>query len=149
MGDTHLLKLVVEKGNQLLGNSEGKDELGSNHKNLGQETLEEGTEALVTEHVPDDVHTTLRVVKVTVLDTSLDNVERGSNGDRCDGTTDGGTEVLEEGGLAVVLQSENPLLDECASSEKRERSRGVTTSSPESTSILYKRLDMKSKYVYA
>lgn len=135
MGDARLLKVLVEDGDQLLGNGEGEDELGSNNQDLGQETLEEGAESLVADHLLDDAHTTLRVIKVAVLDTGLDDIQGSSNGDRGNGSSDGGTEVLEEGGLVVVLKSENPLLDKGASSEQSKGSRGVTTSGPESTSI--------------
>ena len=135
MSDASLLKVLVEDGDQLLSNGEGEDELGSNNQDLGQETLEEGAESFVTDHLLDDAHTTLGVIKVAVLDTGLDNIQGSSDSDRGNRSSDGSTEVLEEGGLVVVLKSENPLLDKGASSEQSKGSRGVTTSGPESTSI--------------
>lgn len=101
----------MEDRNQLLSNGEREDQLGSNDQDLGQETLEEGTHTLVADHLLDNADAALRVVKVTVLDTGLDNVQGSSNSDRGNGTSDRGTEVLEEGSLVVVLQAENPLFD--------------------------------------
>lgn len=124
----------MEDGNQLLSNGKREDQLGSNDQDLGQETLEEGTHTLVADHLLDNADTALRVVKVTVLDTGLDNIQGSSNSDRGNGTSDRGTEVLEESGLVVVLQAENPLLDKGRSSEQGERAGSVTTGSPESTS---------------
>lgn len=81
MGDARLLKVLVEDGNQLLSNGEGEHELGSNNQDLGQEALEESSESLVTDHLLDDANTTLRVIKVAVLDTGLDDIQGSSNGD--------------------------------------------------------------------
>lgn len=43
---------------------------------LGNQSLEETRETLVLGHVAQDSETALGVVKVAILDTGLDNVER-------------------------------------------------------------------------
>jgi hypothetical protein len=59
-----------------LGQPEGEDELGACHEQLGCQTLEEGRESFVLHHVGHDPEAALRVLKVPVLNTRLDDIER-------------------------------------------------------------------------
>lgn len=43
---------------------------------LGDQALEEARETLFASHVGQDAESTLRIVKVAVLDSSLDDIER-------------------------------------------------------------------------
>ena len=56
---------------------EREDELGTGHEELGGEALEERGRALSLDHVADNPEAALWVLKVAVLDTRLDDVERG------------------------------------------------------------------------
>lgn len=53
---------------------------------LGSQSLEEGADALLLDHVLDNGGTTDAGSKVGVLDTGLDDVERRSDGDGSDRT---------------------------------------------------------------
>ena len=77
-----------------MGQPEGEDELGSCHEQLGCQSLEEGSESLVLHHVGYDPEAALGVLKVPVLDTRLDDIERGRDDERCAGSGDGGDKVL-------------------------------------------------------
>ena len=59
-----------------MGQPEGKHELRSGHEQLRCQSLEEGSEALVLHHVGHDPESTLGVLKVPVLNTGLDDIER-------------------------------------------------------------------------
>lgn len=85
---------------------------------LGNQSLEETRETLVLGHVAQDSETTLGVVEVAVLDTGLDNIERSRDNERGSGTGNRGNEVLEPGGLVVVLEMEDPLLGESRTTEE-------------------------------
>lgn len=56
LGESSTFKCVVEDGDELLGHCEREDQLGPNHQNLGGQSLEESTNALVADHVADDGH---------------------------------------------------------------------------------------------
>lgn len=81
---------------------EGEDELGSGHEQLGCQSLEEGSESLVLHHVGHNPEATLRVLKVPVLDTGLDDIERSRDDKRCAGSGDRGDEVLRPRCRVVV-----------------------------------------------
>ena len=85
---------------------------------LGDKALEEARETLVAGHVGQDAETALGVVKVLVLDTGLDDVERRRHNKRGRGTGDRGDKVLEPRGLVVVLELEEELLGESGTTEK-------------------------------
>lgn len=85
---------------------------------LRNQPLEETRETFVARHLGQNLEAALRVIKVPILDTSLDNVERSRNNERGRGTRDRRNEVLEPAGLVVVLEPEEVLLGECGSSEK-------------------------------
>lgn len=85
---------------------------------LGNEALEETRQTLVLGHVGQNPEAALGVVKVTVLDTGLDDVERRGDDERGRRAGDGGDEVLEPGGLVVVLEVEEVLLGESRASEE-------------------------------
>lgn len=77
---------------------------------LGNQSLEEAGRALVLGHVGQDSEATLGVVKVAVLDSGLDDIERSGDDKRGRGTSNRGNEVLEPAGLVVVLEVEEVLL---------------------------------------
>ena len=55
---------------------EREHQLGSCHQQLGRESLEKGREALGAHHLGHNLEAALGVVKVPVLNPSLDDVER-------------------------------------------------------------------------
>jgi len=57
-------------------------------------------------HVGENAETAFWVVEVPVLDTGLDNVQRGGDDERCRSTCNRGDEVLEPGCGVVVGQLE-------------------------------------------
>ena len=93
--------------------------------NLGHQSLEEGRETLVPGHVGQDAEAALGVVKVSVLDTGLDDVERGGHEERGRRAGDGGDEVLEPGGLVVVVEGEDELLGERGTAEELYGAHGI------------------------
>lgn len=113
MRQAYFLKVGVEQRDELLSNREREHELGSNHQDLWQQSLEERSKPFVPNHLLDDVHATLWVVKVAVLDPCLDDVQGRRHRDRGDGPTNRGAKVLEKGGFVVVLELEDPFLDKC------------------------------------
>lgn len=146
---------AMEDGNELLSNGEAEDQLGSDlynpiscqktanfllcmntyHKDLGSQSLEETTETFLLDEILDNVQSRLGVLKVTVLNTGLDDIKRSSDGDRSDSTANGGAEVLEEGSLVVVLETKDVFLDKGGTTEERKGARGVTGSRPASTTV--------------
>ena len=86
--------------------------------NLGSQSLEESTSSLLLDHLSDNGHSSNRVLEVGLLDSSLDDIKRSSNGDGSDGSSDGGDEVLGEGSLRVVGEVEEELLGHGRSSEE-------------------------------
>lgn len=132
---------VVKGRNQCLSQPERKRELGASHQKLsnwladvhlsrtiyardwsntylGNQSLEEGREALVPDHLGQDTEPTLRVVEVLVLDTGLDDVERSRHDQRGRRTSNGGNKVLEPRGLVVILETEDVLLGERGTTEE-------------------------------
>lgn len=85
---------------------------------LGNESLEETGETFVAGHVGENAEAALGVLKVAVLDTSLDNIERGGDDERSRGTSNGGDKVLEPSGLIVILQVEEVLLGKGRTTEE-------------------------------
>lgn len=97
----------VGAGERIEGGEEGS---AGNSTYLGNQSLEETTEALVLGHVAQNSEAALGVVKVAVLDSRLDDIEGGGNDERGRGTGNGSNEVLEPSRLVVVLEVEEPLL---------------------------------------
>lgn len=77
-----------------MGQPEGKHELRSGHEQLRCQSLEEGSEALVLHHVGHDPEAALGVLKVPVLNTGLDDIERSRDDERRASSGDGGNKVL-------------------------------------------------------
>lgn len=98
-------------------NPERKDQFRSSHQQFRGKPLEERRDTLVLHHIRDDPETALWVLKVLVLDTSLDDVERGRNNQRRRSTSNGGDEVLAPSGGVIVAEAEG-LFSECRTSEK-------------------------------
>lgn len=96
--------------NQGLGEPEGEDELGASHQQLGGQSLEEGSWALVLGHVGNNLETRLWVLKVSHLDAGLDDIERSGDDEGGGSTTDGCNKVLVPGSGVVVLEVEDELL---------------------------------------
>lgn len=67
--------------------------LGATATHLGGKTLEERAETLLLDHLLDDSDTRDVGVEVGVLDTGLDDVEGGGNGDRGNSAHHGRDEV--------------------------------------------------------
>lgn len=91
---------------------------GASGSYLGHQTLEKTGEAFISGHVGKNSETTLGVVKVSVLNSSLDDIERRGDDKRGRGTSNGSNKVLEPGGLVVVFQVEDVLLGECRTTEQ-------------------------------
>lgn len=83
---------------------EGEDKLRTGHEQLGGKALEEGGGTFVLHHVGNDPEAALGVVKIPVLDSSLDNVERGRDDKGSTGTSNGCDKVLAPCGAVVVGQ---------------------------------------------
>ncbi len=64
-------------------------------KYLGHQSLEETREAFLSSHVAQNSEAALGVLKVAVLDTGLDDIERSRHNERCRGTGDRCNKVLE------------------------------------------------------
>jgi hypothetical protein len=58
-----------------LSEPEREDKLRSSHEKLGYESLEETSDTLVLHHTANDLESSFRVVKISVLDTGFDNIE--------------------------------------------------------------------------
>jgi hypothetical protein len=126
---------LVEGRDKGLGEPEGESELGTSHKQLGEQALEEGGRALVLEHVGDDASASLLDLEVAVLDAGLDDVERSRDNEGGGGTGDGSNEVLGPGSAVVVLELVEVLLGGGGTTEESERTRSVTGGSPAPTSV--------------
>lgn len=63
-------------------------------------------------HVLNNLEATFWVVKVLVLDTSLDNIERGGDEKRSRCSGNRSNKVLEPRSLVVILQTEEVTLGE-------------------------------------
>lgn len=85
---------------------------------LGCQALEEACETFLLGHVAQDSETALGVLEIAVLNSRLDNVERGRDNERGGSTSDRGNEVLEPASLVVVLEVEEVFLGESGSSEQ-------------------------------
>lgn len=120
----------METYNQSLGKPEAEDQLGSSHEKLGSQSLEESSEALVLCHVGDDSETTLRVLKVSHLNASLDNVKRGGDDKRSRGTADRSDKVLAPCSSVVVLEVVDVLLSSGGTTEESERAWRIAGSGP-------------------
>lgn len=86
-------------------------------------------------HVGQDAEAALGAVEVAVLDTGLDDIERGRDNERGRCTSNRGDEVLEPGGLVVVLETEDELLGESGTTEEGERARGVSGCGPTPSAV--------------
>jgi hypothetical protein len=71
------LHYLAKRRNKCLRKPEGEDELGAGHEKLGRETLEERSETLILHHARYNSEAAFGVFKVPVLDTGLDDIERG------------------------------------------------------------------------
>ena len=109
---------LVECWDQRLCEPEAEHQLGARHQQLRNQALEEGCRALVSDHVGDDLEATLSILEVAVLNTGLDNVERGGHDQRGASTSDGGDKVLRPGCGVVVLQGIEILLCSCGTTEE-------------------------------
>ena len=78
-------------------------------------------------HVGQNAETALGVLKVSVLDTGLDDIERGGDDQRRRGTGDGGDEVLEPRRLVVVAKGEEVFLCESGTTEELDASHALDT----------------------
>lgn len=140
--------------NQRLSQPEAENELRSGHQKLGRQTLEEAAGALVLHHVRQDAESRFGVLKVAVLDTGLDHIQRSGNDQGGAGTAHRGDEVLGPAGGVVVLQGVDVFLGEGGATEElyisvsikmhymdwefsayREGPGGVTGSSPASSPV--------------
>lgn len=104
------LQHLVESRDKGLCKPETEDELGAGHEQLRSKTFEEGRKSLVLGHVRHNPESRLLGLEVAVLNTSLDDIERGGDDQRGRGTGDGGDEVLGPGGGVVVAQAVEVLL---------------------------------------
>lgn len=153
MAFSNRLEHLVESRNKSLCQPETENELGTSHQELGSKTLEEGSHALVLGHVGDDTETRLLGLKVAVLNTGLDDIERSRDDERSRGTGNGCDKVLEPGGTVVVGQLEEVFLSSGTTTEElyhalatcfcqkrvkythSERTGSVTGGSPAPTSV--------------
>lgn len=104
--------------NQRLSQPEAENELGPGHEQLRSQTLEERCDTLVLHHVGNDAETGLGVLKVAVLNTRLDHIERSRYDEGSASTADGGDKVLRPRGFVVVLQTVDVLFGKSRSTEK-------------------------------
>lgn len=120
----------IKGRNQSLSQPERENKLGARHQELGHQTLEESTGALVLSHVGQDTEARLGVVEVAVLDTGLDDVKGGRDDKRSRGTSDGSDKVLEPRRLVVVVQTKEELLGEGGTAKQRKRAGRVAGGRP-------------------
>ena len=125
----------METHNQSLRQPETEDKLRTSHKKLGSKTLEESSEALHLGHTGDNSEATLGVLKVSRLDTSLDNIKRSRDHERSGCTADRGNKVLEPRSRVVILKGIDVLLGESRTTEKSKRARSISGSSPAPSSV--------------
>lgn len=85
---------------------------------LRNETFEESTHAFISCHLGQNLEASLWVLKVLVLDTGLDDVQRCGHDQGRGRTSNRGDEVLEPRCLVVVLKFEKVLLGKGRSSEQ-------------------------------
>lgn len=99
------LHIVCKPRYQTLRNRITKHQLWADHKDLRRQALEQTPNALAANQLAEDGHTIDAGLEVGVLDARLDDIERGSDGDGCDGPGDGSEEILCPGGACVVLDT--------------------------------------------
>lgn len=77
--DASCLNNLSESGYQSLRQPEAEDEFWSGHQELGGQSLEEAAESFVLDHAADDTEAGFWVLKVAVLDSGLDDIERSGD----------------------------------------------------------------------
>jgi hypothetical protein len=85
-----------------LSKPEREDQLRSSHKELRGEAFEEAGESLILHHFGDDSESTLWVIEVPVLNSGLDDIERGRYDQRGAGASNGRNKVLHPSCFVVV-----------------------------------------------
>jgi hypothetical protein len=93
---------LAKRGDKRLRKPKGENKLGPSHEKLGCESLEKRSEPLVLHHVGNDLEAAFGVLKVPVLDSSLDDVEWSGDKKRGAGTGNRSDEVLSPCGGVVV-----------------------------------------------
>ncbi len=71
---------------------------------LRHQSLEEAAHTLISQHATDDPEAAFWILKVTVLDSGFDDVERGGYDQGSAGTCDGCDKVLHPARCVVVCQ---------------------------------------------
>lgn len=112
------LNNLPKSRNQSLRQPEAKHKLGTGHQQLGYKALEKRAGTFVLDHIRDDSGTALRVLEVSVLDTSFDDVQGSGDDEGCAGAEDGGDEVLAPGCGVVVLEGEDVFFREGGATEE-------------------------------
>lgn len=87
------------------------------------------------DHILDNLDTGLWVLKVAVLDTGLDNIKWSGDDQRGRCTSNRGDEVLEPGGLVVVVELEEVTLGESRSTEESEGTWSIAGSGPSPAAV--------------
>lgn len=82
------------------------------------QALEETCKSLILHHASNNLETTFGVLKITILDSSLDHVQRSGNNQWCGRTSNRSNEVLEPGCFVVIIQTEEISLRESRSTKK-------------------------------
>ena len=116
---THLNSYNLPKRRyQSLCQPEAKDKFRSRHEQLRRQSLEEASHALILGHVAQDPEPALGILKVSVLDPGLDDVER-SGDDEGGGCADyRGHEVLHPARGVVVGELVDVFFGKCRATEE-------------------------------
>lgn len=112
---THLFfgECNIKCWNQGLRKPEGEHQLRASHQKLRNQTLEETRDTLILNHAANNLESALWVIEISVLDTSLDYIERSRDEERCGSTSNRRDEVLEPGRLVIIAKPEEVFLSEC------------------------------------
>ncbi len=108
---THSLREhTIEVGHHLLCDCETEDKLRPYDYQLWCESFEKGSRTFILDEVLDDGDSTLGGIEGLVLNTGLDDIQRGGHGYAGYCSSYAGNSILQEGGITVVFQLEDVFL---------------------------------------
>lgn len=102
---------------------------------LGCQALEERHRALVLDQVLHNRDSADLLLEVRVLNPRLHDIQGSCDGDASDCTGNAGNEILAPGSFAVILDTEDVVLGEGGSTEKRKRPGSIARHCPTPSAV--------------
>jgi len=93
---------LPKRRDQRLCQPETEHQLRPRHQQLRRQPLEETRDAFILHHRAHNLEPRLRVLEISILDTSFDDIEGSGDDEGGRSAGDGSDEVLEVGGGVVV-----------------------------------------------